>query len=129
MDATLNLNGVSTMSLYVDPLWEQIAPSIVKWIVGLALTGLLGVFLWPFKRMKAEWTEMKKDQVSIHTELVQQRENCLTTLQRQGETQIELLGKTVAALDGVRLDLAEQTGCLRALTAQPPRVRRAVAKK
>jgi hypothetical protein len=112
-----------------DPIWTQVVPAAVKWGVGLALTGLLGVFMWPFRKMKAEWIEMKKDQVLIHTELVQQRTNCLTTLQTQGVQQIELLGKTVAALDGVRLDLAEQTGCLRALTAQPPRVRRAAAKK
>ena len=120
-----------------EPLVTQVAPTVVKWVIGLILTGLIGVFMYPFRRARAEWIALKKqgknalkeEQGKIHAELVTQRNNCLATLQSQGVTQIELLGKTVAALDGVRLDLAEQTGCLRAMTAQPPRTRRAAAKK
>ena len=112
-----------------EPLVTQVAPTVVKWVIGLILTGLIGVFMYPFRRARAEWIALKEEQGKIHAELVTQRNNCLATLQSQGVTQIELLGKTVAALDGVRLDLAEQTCCLRAMTAQPPRTRRAAAKK
>jgi hypothetical protein len=109
-------------------IWNQLGPTFLKTLIGLALSGAIGAILWPFRRIKKEWIEMKKDQASIHEELVQQRTNCLVTLQQQGVQQIELLTKTVASLDGVRLDLAEQTGCLRALTSSPIR-RRRTAKK
>ena len=70
--------------------------------------------MWPIKRASKEWKALKEEQASIHTELVRQRENCLSTLQAQGATMIELQSKTVGILEGVRLDLAEQTGYLRA---------------
>jgi hypothetical protein len=89
----------------------------------------MGIILWPIRRARKEWVGLKQSLTNVHSELKTQRDNCLVTLQAQGVTQIELLGKTVAALDGVRLDLAEQTGCLRAMTAQPLRRHRAVAKK
>lgn len=94
-------------------------------VVGVIMT----VVLWPFRKARKEWIALKSEQALIHQELVQQRTNCLTTLQQQGVQQIELLGKTVAALDGVRLDLAEQTGFLRAMTAKPSRLRLRTAKK
>lgn len=107
----------------------QLGPTVLKWIMGIVLTGLLGVFMWPFRKAHTEWTALKKNIEATHNELVQQRTNCLSTLQTQGATQIDLLGKTVAALDGVRFDLAEQTGYLRASAAQPFRRRRAPVKK
>ena len=82
--------------------------------------------MWPFRKARKEWAELKKEQSDIHAELVQQRTNCLATLQTQGARQIELLGKTVDILSGVRLDLAEQTGFIRA-GAMP--MRRRTAKK
>ena len=116
--------------MFVNPdVLNQVGPLLLKAAAGLAITGLLGAFMWPLKKVNKEWKTLKAEQASIHTELVKQRENCLATLQVQGATMIDLQSKTVAALDGVRLDLAEQTGCLRAMTAQPPRRRRAVAKK
>ncbi len=93
-------------------------------VVGAIIT----IVLWPFRKARKEWAALKQEQASIHAELVQQRTNCLTTLQQQGVQQIELLGKTVAALDGVRLDLAEQTGYLKAATVQPISRRRVVKK-
>jgi hypothetical protein len=109
-------------------IWSQFEPVLIKAGIGLIISGLIGVIVLPFRKMKTEWVEMKKGQASIHSELVQQRLNCLNTLQTQGAQQIDLLGKTVAALNGVRLDLAEQTGYLRALTSVPIR-RRRIAKK
>jgi hypothetical protein len=107
-----------------DPVITQVWPTFLKWAAGLALSGLLGAFMWPFRKVRKEWSTLKEEQNKIHAELVQQRTNCLFTLQSQGVQQIELLGKTVAALDGVRLDLAEQTGYLKAAMVQPIRRRR-----
>jgi C4-dicarboxylate-specific signal transduction histidine kinase len=103
----------------------QLGPIALKAMVGLVFTGLIGAIMWPVRKAKKEWVALKTNLQETHKELVQQRTNCLTTLQQQGETQIELLGKTVAALDGVRLDLREQMGILRV----PPRARVARRKK
>jgi hypothetical protein len=60
----------------------------------------------------------------IHQELVQQRINCLTTLQNQGDEQIKLLGKMSGSLDNIALSQAEVAGYL-----SGPKVRRRIAKK
>lgn len=103
-------------------------PELVQYFYKAAASAAVGIaiaaFLWPFRSARKEWASLKNEQALIHQELVTQRINCLTTLQQQGESQVKLLEKAVAALDGVRLDLAEQTGCLRTLTAQPPIRRR-----
>lgn len=105
--------------------WNQIAPSIFKAAVGLVVTGLLGVVMWPFRKAHKEWIALKDEVTATRTELTQQRTNCLSTLQTQGEEQIKLLSKTVEVLEGTRLDIAQQTGYLSAIAAQPAR-RRAV---
>jgi hypothetical protein len=101
---------------------------IYKAAASAVVGAIIAALLWPFRKARKEWSTLKEEQASIHAELVQQRTNCLTTLQTQGVQHIELLGKTVAALDGVRLDLAEQTGYLKAAMVQPIR-RRRTAKK
>ena len=83
--------------------------------------------MYPFRKIHKEWSSLKEEQSAIHKELVQQRTNCLTTLQQQGATMVDLQTKTVDLLQGVRLDLAEQTGYLKAYI--PTRTRRAAAKK
>jgi len=100
--------------VFLPELLNQVGPLVIKTVIGLVITGLLGVIMWPIKRASKEWKALKEEQASIHTELVRQRENCLSTLQAQGATMIELQSKTVGILEGVRLDLAEQTGYLRA---------------
>lgn len=116
--------------MYVpNEIASQVAPTLFKWVLGTALTGLLTVMLWPIRKARKEWVSLKDNLESTRNELVHQRTNCLTTLQAQGATQIELLTKTVAALDGVKLELAEQTGYLKASLAVPPSRRRAAAAK
>jgi hypothetical protein len=78
------------------------------------ITILGTILVWPFRKVKNAYNELHGAVKATHAELVLQRENCLGTLQRQGESQIEILGKVADTLDGVRLDLAEQTGYLRA---------------
>lgn len=103
---------------------HQLGPLVLKGFVGIVLTGLLGILMYPFRKINKEWKALRGSIEDTHTELTQQRTNCLATLQKQGEEQIILLTRTVSALDGVRLDLAEQTGYLRASTP-----RRRTAKK
>ena len=94
------------------------SPELTQFMYKVAASAVVGVImgivLWPFRKARKEWVALKNEQASIHAELVQQRTNCLTTLQQQGESQVKLLEKAVAALDGVRIDLAEQTGYLKA---------------
>ena len=81
----------------------------------------------PWPDGATEWIALKDEQAAIRTELTTQRTNCLNTLQMQGVEQIKLLGKAVDVLDGVRLDLREQTTILRLFPQ--PRARKAAAKK
>ena len=113
--------------MFVNPeLWNQVGPSAMKAAVGLIITGLLGVIMWPIKRASKEWKALKEEQASIHQELVKQRENCLTTLQAQGATMIGLQSKTVDILGEIRVSQAEMVGYLKA-GAIP--LRRRTAKK
>jgi hypothetical protein len=99
---------------------------LYKALVGLLVTGVGALILLPFRKVKKEWISLKDSIASTKAELIQQRTNCLTTLQSQGAEQITLLSKTVDALENVRYELAEQTGFLRAASLP---VRRSRAKK
>ena len=107
-------------------LLNQIGPLALKAVVGLIITGLLGVIMWPLKQAKKEWVNLKAGLAETHAELITQRTNCLQTLQSQGDRQIELLGKVSDTLSGMALSQAEMTGYLRA-GATP--MRRRTAKK
>ena len=111
--------------MFNPDLYTQLAPLAFKSAVGLVITG---VIMWPFRKARKEWTALKEEQAAIHKELVHQRTNCLTTLQQQGATMVDLQTKTVDLLQGVRIDLAEQTGYLKAFVPAP-RIRKAAAKK
>ena len=105
-------------------------PSLMQYVYKAAASAVVGVImaivLWPFRRARKEISEFKFQQGAIHAELVQQRENHLTHIEQYGKTQTELLAKMCDVLDGVRLDLREQTVILR---MPCPRVRTRVAKK
>jgi hypothetical protein len=93
----------------VPVLWHFIS----KALIGLALTGLGGLILWPFKIAKREWASLKESIASTHAELVTQRTDSLGTLQEQGETQIELLGKVANTLEAIHTSQAEMSGYLK----------------
>lgn len=113
--------------MFVNPdIFNQVGPLLIKAAAGLVITGLLGAFMWPVRKIRKEWTVLKVDQASIHQELVKQRENCLTTLQAQGATMIGLQSKTVDILGEIRVSQAEMVGYLKA-GALP--LRRRAAKK
>ena len=97
-----------------------------KVAASVAVGVVMSIVLWPLRRARKEISEFKSQQGAIHAELVQQRENHLTHIEQYGKTQTELLAKMCDVLDGVRLDLREQTVILR---MPCPRVRTRVAKK
>ena len=118
--------------MFVNPdLLNQVGPLFLKAAIGLVFTGLLGVFMWPFRKARKEWIALKNEQSSFHAELVTQRTNCLTTLQTQGDRQIELLGTMSATLTGMALSQAEMTEYCKANSGLGcgPRLRRRTAKK
>ena len=60
--------------------------------------------MYPFKKIVAAYKETHEALQGISKELTEQRSNCLTTLQQQGEEQIKLLGKTVEVLQEMHTD-------------------------
>ena len=97
----------------------------------MAVGVVMGIVLWPFRRARKEWNALKEEQGKIYSELVTQRTNCLSTLQTQGDRQIELLGKVVDTLGEIRVGQAEMTGYCKANSGIGcgPKVRRRIAKK
>ena len=89
-------------------------PYVYKALVGIAVTGLGTLMLWPIRKAKAEWKGLKEQINSAQSELVQQRTNCLATLQEQGEKQIELLSKAANTLDAIHLGQVEMSGYIKA---------------
>jgi hypothetical protein len=68
------------------------------------VSAFIGALMWPFKRVVAAYKETTAKLEAVHNELTTQRENCLTSLQRQGDKQIELLGKAVDVLGEMHTD-------------------------
>lgn len=87
------------------------------WAGGLAM--LTWIVLFPFrhiaKYVRTQWEEKSKLITEVHQELTLQRTNCLFTLQEQGKDQTKALEKVADVLINIRLDLAEQTGHIKAL--------------
>jgi hypothetical protein len=98
------------MQAEIIPVWHFVS----KALIGLALTGLGGLIVWPFKIARKEWVSLKEAIASTHAELVTQRTDSLGTLQEQGEKQIELLGKAVNTLEAIHLGQVEMSGFLKA---------------
>ena len=96
-------------------------------VVSLMLAAVGGILMWPYNKAKQAYRALMDTMKATQAELTLQRQNCLDTLQRQGESQVNLLTKACDTLDGVRLDLKEQTGFLQGLTS--PRRASARAKK
>jgi hypothetical protein len=110
--------------MFYAPIYQTLAPIALKAVFGLVFTGLLGIFMWPYRKAQKEWTALKQEQATIHQELVTQRTNCLTTLQNQGDAQVKLLEKAVESLGTMALSQAEMTGFFRATYCTPRVARR-----
>jgi hypothetical protein len=74
-------------------------------VSAVLVSAFLGVIAMPFKRIIKAYTEVVGKLDAVHTELTAQRTNCLDTLQRQGDKQVDLLGKSVDVLSEIRTDM------------------------
>jgi hypothetical protein len=74
----------------------------------------IGAAMYPFKKIKSVYYEFTTKLDNINKELTTQSNNHLVHIENSNEKQLEVLGKVAETLNGVRLDLAEQTGLLRA---------------
>ena len=83
-------------------------------IVSLMLAVVGGILMYPIRKVQKAYKELMEAVNSTRAELVTQRENCLSTLQNQGEKQVELLGKAVSTLDAIHLGQVEMSGFLKA---------------
>lgn len=87
---------------------QSILSEIPGAVAALAVTAILGVLVFPirifFKAVRVEWKAATEKLASVERELQIQRTNCLTTIQSQGATQVELLGKVVDTLESMHLD-------------------------
>jgi hypothetical protein len=96
---------------------QSVLPStnvlILKAIIGLLVTGIGTLLLWPFRKARQEWIGLKKGIAETQAELITQRTNCLSTLQDQGEKQITLLGEAVGVLREIHTSQAEMSGFLK----------------
>jgi hypothetical protein len=68
------------------------------------VTAFLGALMYPFKKIVAAYKETQTTLKGINEELANQRNNCLTTLQTQGDKQIVLLTSAVDVLREMHTD-------------------------
>ena len=84
-----------------------------KALIGLSVAGVGTLLMYPFRKAKKEWASLKASIADAQQELVQQRTNCLATLQQQGDKQIEILGECSETLKLMHLDQKETLGMLK----------------
>jgi hypothetical protein len=77
---------------------------ITEFIHEIIIAALIGALMWPWKKIKTAYEETSARLEAVHTELSTQRNNCLRTLQDQGDKQIEILGKVANTLGEMSLD-------------------------
>jgi len=64
----------------------------------------IGAVTMPFRKIMQAYRETKASLSDISKELTEQRTSSLDMLQRQGDKQVELLGKTVEVLQEMHTD-------------------------
>jgi hypothetical protein len=103
------------MSALFDTMLQKAAITL-----GLSVGGWM--LSYPFRAVfnsaKEEWHEKTQLLSEVHQELKQQRTNCLTTLQSQGDQQIKLLEKTVDTLEQIHLGQTEMAGFIKASSSR-----------
>jgi len=82
-------------------------------LVSGAILSILGAAaMYPIKLIRKAYKEVTENLEAVQKELTVQRENCLTTLQRQGDSQIELLKEVSSTLKEIHLDQSRLLGRL-----------------
>jgi hypothetical protein len=83
-------------------------------IVVSAILAIAGsVAMWPIKKVQKAYKEVTEKLEAVHTELTEQRINCLSNLSRQGDIQIEVLKEVSGTLKEMHLDQRTLLGRLK----------------
>jgi hypothetical protein len=98
--------------MIVSPIISDFRHEIV---ISILASIFLGAVAMPFRKVKSAWLDLTTKLEAVHIELSVQRNNCLQTLQNQGDKQIELLGKAVDTLGEMRLEAKETQGFLKGI--------------
>lgn len=97
---------------------QVIVSNLSSAFAGLAATTILGILIFPirtfFKNARDEWRSATAKLAGVEKELNIQRTNCLTTLQNQGQAQVDLLEKANSTLEAMHLSQVEMSGYLKA---------------
>jgi len=87
---------------------------VSKALVGLIVTGLGALLMYPIRAIKKEWANLNKKIEAAQEELVQQRTNHLMHIEAAGAKQVELLGKACDTLEAIHLGQVEMSGYIKA---------------
>jgi len=76
------------------------------------VSALLGVAMWPVKKVRKAYGEFTSKLDAISSELTEQRSNHLAHIQASNDKQVEILSKVAGILDAIHLDQRELFGRL-----------------
>jgi hypothetical protein len=106
------------MTAFVFGTAQTVVSNLGSALYGLAATAVVGLLLFPvrtfLKNVQGEWQAVTAKLSGVEKELSVQRTNCLTTLQQQGQSQIDLLEKANNTLEAIHLSQVEMSGYLKA---------------
>jgi hypothetical protein len=86
----------------------MVIPVVHEFVHEIVITVIIAVggsaLMWPFKAVKREFADAKAALGAVQAELASQRTNCLASLTRQGDVQIEVLKEVSGTLKEMHLD-------------------------
>ena len=101
------------IALASNPLLSLLGQFKHEVVITIMVSAFITAVSYPFRKAKEEWFALTSKLDGVRNELEHQRSNCLTTLQSQGNKQIEVLEKAVEALSDIKLDNREVLTYLR----------------
>jgi len=97
----------------------QILQILNKGLVAAGVSFGGWIIMFPLRTLFKTIKEKSQVLDDVKNELITQRTNCLSTLQEQGERQIELLGQVNDTLQDIHLGQSEMSGYLKGQGAEP----------
>ena len=95
---------------------KMVMPILHTFIHEIVVSAILAIAgsaaMWPIRKVQKAYKEATEKLEAVHTELTEQRTNCLATVSHQGNAQIELLSKVASTLEAMHLDQRELLGRL-----------------
>ena len=94
------------------PLLNQV---LDKLLVSVIVTAVGGALVWPFKAAKSALKTATDRLVAVEKELVVQRTNCLSTIQRNTETTNEILERVADTLEKTHDEQVKMSGFIQGM--------------